>query len=197
MSIHQRKLLKCLILYSRLFLLSEKEALEYIKEKLGRSISRRTYFYYKNFLNLKSLDNYTIFLYLHEYLKDERMNKNSYIYYPNSDCIKKYYNKISKIAKRSISDFILVFNNFKLDIENSEKNFNSIPSSSVTIREEYIKCSRLCNHMHGPYYYAYFRDKNKDRKKLIKRYLGKINPKENNKEFKELINEILNIEKKC
>lgn len=40
------------------------------------------------------------------------------------------------------------------------------------------------------------RDKIKNGKKLNTKYIGKINPKENNKEFKGLINEILNVQKK-
>jgi hypothetical protein len=54
----------------------------------------------------------------------------------------------------------------------------SIPQNA-TIRSEYIKCGKGgCNHgIHGPYYYAYWKDA--QTKKLKKKYIGDRMP--NNK----------------
>jgi hypothetical protein len=55
----------------------------------------------------------------------------------------------------------------------------SIPENA-TIRKEYIKCGKdMCELMHGPYYYAYWKDP--ESKKLKKRYIGDHMPK--NKEL--------------
>jgi hypothetical protein len=46
----------------------------------------------------------------------------------------------------------------------------SIPKNA-TIRKEYIKCGKeICQHKHGPYYYAYWKDP--ESKKLKKKYIG-------------------------
>jgi hypothetical protein len=46
----------------------------------------------------------------------------------------------------------------------------SIPENA-TIRKEYIKCGKeICQHEHGPYYYAYWKDT--ETKKLKKKYIG-------------------------
>src|SRR5919202_3496102 len=46
----------------------------------------------------------------------------------------------------------------------------SIPENA-TIREEYIKCGKeTCEELHGPYYYAYWKDPGL--KRLKKKYIG-------------------------
>jgi hypothetical protein len=49
------------------------------------------------------------------------------------------------------------------------------------MREEFIKCGRdACNNCpHGPYYYAYWKDKSKDnnKSKLRKKYMGTTDPR--------------------
>jgi hypothetical protein len=46
----------------------------------------------------------------------------------------------------------------------------SIPGNATT-REEYIKCGKeLCEELHGPYYYAYWKET--ESKKLKKKYIG-------------------------
>jgi hypothetical protein len=49
----------------------------------------------------------------------------------------------------------------------------SIPNNA-TIRREYVKCGKpYCQQRrHGPYYYAYWKDAN-DNRKLKKKYIGK------------------------
>jgi hypothetical protein len=55
----------------------------------------------------------------------------------------------------------------------------SIPENA-TIRKEYINCGKVvCQHKHGPYYYAYWKDP--ESKKLKKKYIGDHMPK--NKEL--------------
>ena len=52
----------------------------------------------------------------------------------------------------------------------------SIPENATT-RKEYIKCGKeVCQHKHGPYYYAYWKDP--ESKKLKKKYIGDHMPKE-------------------
>src|SRR5690349_5537416 len=46
----------------------------------------------------------------------------------------------------------------------------SIPENA-TIRKEYVKCGKeACEELHGPYYYAYWKDP--ESKKLKKKYIG-------------------------
>ena len=55
----------------------------------------------------------------------------------------------------------------------------SIPENA-TIRKEYIKCGKeICQHEHGPYFYAYWKDP--ESKKLKKKYIGDRKPE--NKEL--------------
>ena len=47
---------------------------------------------------------------------------------------------------------------------------------NATIRKEYISCGKeICQHKHGPYYYAYWKDP--ESKKLKKKYIGDHMPK--------------------
>ena len=47
------------------------------------------------------------------------------------------------------------------------------PSNNATIRREYVKCGKAnCQERHDPYYYAYWKDSNNN-KKLKKKYVGK------------------------
>ena len=51
----------------------------------------------------------------------------------------------------------------------------SIPANA-TIRKEYINCGKVvCQHKHGPYYYAYWKDP--ESKKLKKKYIGDHMPR--------------------
>jgi hypothetical protein len=51
----------------------------------------------------------------------------------------------------------------------------SIPENA-TIRKEYIKCAKeICQHQHGPYFYAYWKDP--ESRKLKKKYIGDHMPK--------------------
>jgi len=60
----------------------------------------------------------------------------------------------------------------------SSRNYKSIPSGA-TIRKEYVKCGNpYCYRCkHGPYYYGYW----KENGKLKKKYIGKYDPREETK----------------
>jgi len=73
------------------------------------------------------------------------------------------------------------------EINNAIIRMESIPSSS-TIRLEFVKCGKSnCNncsenynyrfHGHGPFYYAYYRDK-ENHGRLKKKYIGGIDPRD-------------------
>ncbi|MBA3750597.1 MAG: hypothetical protein H0X03_06870 [Nitrosopumilus sp.] len=67
------------------------------------------------------------------------------------------------------------------EMENLSKNKLYALPKNVTIREEFIKCGKEnCNICpHGPYYYAYWKNKTKDNKsKLRKKYLGTTDPRQ-------------------
>ena len=50
-------------------------------------------------------------------------------------------------------------------------NRSKLIPKNATIRKEYIKCGKeVCQHKHGPYYYAYWKDL--ESKKLKKKYIG-------------------------
>ena len=186
----EKEILNLLILYSGLYLLTENEALDYIKEKLGKKISRRRYYYYRSHLRLQTLDTYTLFRYLqNECFLD---NKEYYKYHPDPIYTERILGKSNKIVRRSIFDIAELFKDLNSDIQTSEKNFKDI-SSNATIRKEYVTCGKpYCKTKHGPYYYAYWRDHRKN-KKLCKKYIGKVDPRQSNndKEVNRNVNESL------
>lgn len=177
----EKEILKLLILYSGLYLLTENEALEYIKEKLGKKISRRRYYYYRSQLGLKTLDTYTLFRHLqNECFLDDLVDKENYNYYPDPIYIERILDKSNKIVRRAIFATAKLLTDLKSDIQTSEKNLKDI-YLKATIREEYVKCGKpYCKTKHGPYYYAYWRDKDRKNKKLCKKYIGKVDPRQNN-----------------
>jgi len=76
--------------------------------------------------------------------------------------IKKHQEKASKFISKTESNKQTSINNSK-DLPNN-----------ATIRREYIDCGKLdCQWVHGPYYYAYWKDEDG---KLHKKYIGKYLP---------------------
>lgn len=71
-----------------------------------------------------------------------------------------------------------MINKFKEKLDKPVQIYNSI-SENTTIKEEFIKCGKenCYDCPHGPYFYAYWRDKVS--KKLKKKYLGNTNPRDN------------------
>ncbi len=81
--------------------------------------------------------------------------------------------------KEKLKDALVKIKQFKEMGNRSKTKLNSIPDNA-TIREEFIKCGKSsCNRcLHGPYYYAYWKDKaNNNKNKLRKKYLGVIDPR--------------------
>ncbi|MDQ4074467.1 MAG: hypothetical protein M3162_09230 [Thermoproteota archaeon] len=82
-----------------------------------------------------------------------------------SDLIEEQKNAFME-ALRKINSLSAKENDYKERIESLPKN--------ASIREEFIKCGKdECNSCpHGPYYYAYWKDKINGNNKLKKKYLG-------------------------
>ena len=196
--------LSYLITNCEIYQLNESEALQYIKEKFPKPISRRTYYNYKNHIynkhykNLpyfrlfrfhdskkRSKDMASISLLSHRerIIRDGLINGNisSHTEFSRLDdhklSLKKMYEKAGSIIKQG--EKFVVKMDAKRQITN--RNFQSIPNNA-TIRKEYIKCGKnLClGCEHGPYYYAYWRDEN-NAKKLKKKYIGRNDPTERNR----------------
>ncbi len=64
------------------------------------------------------------------------------------------------------------------EMETRHSPIGSTLPSNYTIREEFVKCGKeFCLHCpHGPYYYAYWKDSTT--KKLKKKYIGIIDPRQ-------------------
>ena len=126
-------------------------------------------------------------------------NNNSTNNNNNNSSSQSYFNELASLYKKnghgSLIDwnkplvgskhtsFQKVLANANKTIEKSTKFLNKIKSrqlacanraksmpENATIRKEYIKCGKeLCEELHGPYYYAYWKDSDK---KLKKKYIG-------------------------
>lgn len=92
-----------------------------------------------------SLDKYNSIFYSRKYVIDSRQHFES--------ILNTHRNSLGKIIQKLHSNNI---------------NRKSLPSN-VTMREEYIKCGKECCNKcrHGPYYYGYWREKGKLKKKYI------------------------------
>jgi len=99
--------------------------------------------------------------------------------FPNKDLsFQSQYDKDLEVnIEDKVNDITIKFNKYEEKILSYKKIINSLPKNA-TIREEFIKCGKpscsLCPH--GPYYYSYLRDK--VTKKLRKKYLGVIDPRQ-------------------
>jgi hypothetical protein len=192
--------LSYLITNCEIYQLNEKEALGYIKDKFPKSISRRTYYNYKNqiykdhdknspyfglfrFQNSKqrSKDLNSISLMSHreriiqDGLINENINRDIFSRLDDPELsLEKIREKAGSIIKQG--EKLVVEMNSKREIAN--RNSKTIPQNA-TIRKEHIKCGKeFCLRCeHGPYYYAYWRDE-KNYRKLKKKYIGRNNPRE-------------------
>jgi hypothetical protein len=181
-----KKFVKLLILDCEDFHLNQKESLAYISKKLNRKISRNSYYNCKR----EMADNDLIanvfpdskwekkFSILHNIAERNRILNSS------SDARIKSYNVwndpefVTKYTDRFFADSYAIVEqtNHMVARINSQRdltsrNYKSIPSGA-TIREEHVKCGKPdCNRCkHGPYYYAYWRENGKVKKKYIGRY---------------------------
>lgn len=190
--------LSYLITNCEIYQLHESEALKYIKNKFLKSISRRTYYNYKSqmykdhdknapFFGLfrfhgtkqrsKDMASLSLMSHRERIIRDGLTDANiSYEEFSKLDdhklSLKKMYDKTGSIIKQS--ENLVAKMNSKKEIAN--RNSKTIPQNA-TIREEYVRCGKdfclKCEH--GPYYYAYWRDKSG---KLKKKYIGRNDPRE-------------------
>lgn len=181
--------------------LNEKQSMGCISKILNRNISRRSYYNYK-----RKLYAHDVFHRLKESIYNSQLDRLS-ILLLNDDADVEVRTKVNEMVvdqfpEKEKSAFLLPsqygaennesmkdkvkevhtkIRHFK-DIGNLSKvRLNSLPKNA-TIREEFIKCSKIsCNNCpHGPYYYAYWKYKTKDdnKSKLRKRYLGTTDPRQ-------------------
>ncbi|MDN5847920.1 MAG: hypothetical protein L0H53_16795 [Candidatus Nitrosocosmicus sp.] len=180
--------------------LTEKQSMELINKGLSTQISRSTYYNYKKrlyqdekFQSLrKSVYNSKLLkclmLYFDERSEPDGFNIDKPIseQFPDRQNIfettKEQNEQILKVNKKIRSNFCLP----EEDIKSSNSNLtrvNQLPKN-YTLREEYIRCGKEKTYKckscrHGPYYYAYWREKLPEQNKSIlrKKYLGTIDPR--------------------
>jgi hypothetical protein len=180
---------KLLILDCKNFHLNEAESLAYIYKKLSRKISRNSYYNCK-----KEMTDNNFFT---KFFSDSQRKKSSPILHniaernrilnSCSDARIKSHNIwddsefVSKYFDRFLADgYALVERTKHMSARlNSQRNlsssnYKSIPSNA-TVREEYVKCGNpYCYRCkHGPYYYGYW----KENGKLKKKYIGRYDPR--------------------
>lgn len=177
--------------------LNEKQYMKCINNILSSNISRRTYYLYK-----RKLHSHDIFSRLKESIYNSPLNRMS-ILLLNDDADPEVRAKVNKLIADQFPNMILSplrppycadkndrRNNLK-DALSKIKKFNETANSpknrpdslpeNATIREEFVKCGKhSCNLCpHGPYYYAYFKEKTNinNENKLRKKYVGPIDPR--------------------
>lgn len=183
-----KKYIRYLILDCQTFHLNRKESLAYISKKLKRKISTTSYYDCKN----ENADND----FFSNFFPDSQSKKSSLILHnialrniilnSSKDTRIRSHNAwndpefVNKYSDRFFVDgYALVEQTKRMSARiNSQqdltsKNYSSIPSNA-TIRKEYVKCGNpYCYRCkHGPYYYAYW----KQGRKLKKKYIGKYDP---------------------
>jgi Family of unknown function (DUF6788) len=192
------KYVKLLILDCENFHLNEKESLVYISKKLNRKISRTSYYnckketsdndFYVSFFSHSGFEK--SFSILHNITERTRIVNSSTDMRIKSHNVWNDPEFVSKYSDRFFADaYALVERTKHLSGKlNSQqalscRNYKSIPSNA-TIRKEYTKCGNphcyRCKH--GPYYYGYW----KENGKLKKKYIGMYDPREESKKNDEL-----------
>jgi len=181
-----KEYVKLLILDCEDFHLNQKESLAYISKKLNRKISRTSYYNCKKEM---SDDDFLANFYLNSRWEKistiiDSIALGNRILNSSSDVRIKSHNVwndpefVSKYSDRFFADsYALVEQtNHMVARLNSQRhltsrNYKSI-QSGATIREEHVKCGKPnCNKCkHGPYFYAYWRENGKLKKKYIGRY---------------------------
>lgn len=185
----EKRILAFIVTNCELYHLTENEAMAYIQHNLNRSISRRTYYNYKNhvYRNYEKSSNYSEILskthpklfrrYCNIFLASDKIEmlrnglkqKIRLEKYDELTFIPAYLKILQARMVNSIES--LEASSYKLNSEKKSIDGNrpSIPDNA-TLREEFVKCGKFsCNNCpHGPYYYAYW----KYNGKLRKKYLG-------------------------
>ncbi len=199
----EKQIILYLVTNCEIYQLNESEALEYIKVKFSRLISRRTYYNYKKNVYKDHTKNSPYFglLRFHESKQRSKdMTGLSLISHREHIIQDGFINgnitsrnefsrlddpqlSLEKICEKAISlikesEKVLVKINSKT--QTASRNSKSIPTKA-TIRKEYVKCGKeFClGCKHGPYYYAYWRDESR---RLKKKYIGRNDPRERERE---------------
>jgi hypothetical protein len=193
----EKQLLLQLIKSCEYFDLTEKQSIEFINNMLIRTISRRSYYNYKRklyshdiFNRLKEsiynspLCRTSILLLIDDTDFEVRAKVNKLIadQFPSKNLSSLQLQSLdenNENMKGKLDNVLTKIGQFK-EMENlSKTGYDALPKNA-TIREEFIKCGKdTCNLCpHGPYYYAYWRDKtNNSKSKLRKKYLGTTDPR--------------------
>lgn len=102
--------------------------------------------------------------------KDDGWNPLLNLDKPLFGCTRTSLQKVLANANKTIEKSTKFLNKIKSRQLACANRAKSIPENA-TIRKEYIKCGKeICEHKHGPYYYAYWKDL--ETKKLKKKYIG-------------------------
>ena len=180
--------------------LTEKQSLHLINSKLSKPICRSTYYNYK-----KKLYQDEKFRSLKKSIYKSKILKCLLLYLDETDepdgfkidkLISEQYpdrNNIFHVTKEQEEHILKVNNKIKSTFCMSDVSKDHLSSSltrvnrlpkNYTIREEYVRCGKekikKCkSSRHGPYYYAYWREKSvgSHNNKLRKKYLGTIDPR--------------------
>ena len=185
-----KKYIKLLTLDCENFHLNGKECLAYISKKLNRKISRTSYYNCKK--EMSDNDFYVSFFSHSGFEKSSSIfhsiaQRNSILSSSTDRRINSHnaWNDpefVSKYKDRFFADGYAIIERTKhlsgrLNSQQalSSRNYQSVPPSA-TIREEYVKCGNPYCHRckHGPYYYGYW----KENGKLKKKYIGIYDPRE-------------------
>jgi hypothetical protein len=184
-----KKFVKLLILDCEDFHLNQKESLAYISKKLNRKISKTSYYNFK-----KEMSNNDFFANFYLNSRWEKISRiidsialrngilssstdtriNSHNVWNDPEFVSKYNDRFFAdiYALVEQTNHMVARINSQRDL--TSRNYKSIPSGA-TIREEHVKCGKPdCNRCkHGPYYYAYW----KENGKLKKKYIGRYDPR--------------------
>jgi hypothetical protein len=190
-----------LIKYCEYYGLTEKQSLDLINSKLFKPLSRSTYYNHKKklyqdekFQSLKkSIYKSKMLKSLLLYIDDENTNEDDskiskYISdkFPDNKSVfqitSDQFDKESRLCNKIKSNFCIASQSDGMNKSNLVR-VNELPNN-YTLREEYVRCGKdkfnKCKSCpHGPYYYAYWREKSSTKNKSIlkKKYLGTIDPK--------------------
>lgn len=190
-----KKYVKLLSLDCENFHLNQRESLAYISKKLNRKISRTSYYnckkemadkdFFANFFSdYRWKKSFSI---LHKIAQRNRILNSSTDTRIRSHNVWNDPEFVSKYSDRFFADSYTLVERTKhisarINSQQnlSSKNYKSIPSSA-TIRKEYVKCGNpYCYRCkHGPYYYGYW----KENGKLKKKYIGKYDPRKKKVNF--------------
>ena len=195
----EKQLLLQLIKSCEYYHLNEKQSIGCINNIISKGISRRSYYTYKRklyshdvFTRLKEsiysspLDKSAILLLNDDADLEIRAKSNKLIadQFPDKNLSfilpSVYHDENDNNTKDKLKDTLAKLRKFEETETLSTDRLNSLPKNA-TIREEFIRCGKVnCNLCpHGPYYYAYFKDKsNSNKSKLRKKYLGSIDPRQ-------------------